>query len=216
MNNKIPKAFKKLLGSGRAWLCLDGFTSEFLDVLSEPLSDLKERLSNMKNAHFPTYYQDKNNIVNGEELFAIKNIEGKTLTERAANVEAQWKIFSGFQTYKQLELILQKKGLPVVVIEDLEEYWGEKAIGNGNLQVENETYDPVVVSDDENVFFVRALDFLTDEQVETLIDTVVKNRQAHLAIYYLPRYLLIEDIHEVKTVEEMEELTIEQFFNGVE
>lgn len=216
MTDKISTVFKKLLGNGRAWMCVDGFTSELLDVFSEPLSDLKERFSNMKNVHFPTYYQDENNIANGEELFAIKDVQNKTLTDRAANVEAQWRIFSGFQNYKQLEAILQKKGLPVIVIEDLEEYYGEVAIGNGNIQVENETYDPVVISDNENVFFVRALDFLTDEQVETLIDTVVKYRQAHLAIYYLPRYLLIEDIHEVKTIEEMEELTIEQFLSGIE
>jgi len=212
--DNILIAFKKLLGKGRAWLFPLGFTSEFLDVLASPLVELKNRLISLKYVHFPTYLTDENNISNGEELFGIKDSSSMTLDERAANVEAQWFMFSEIQNYKQIEQILQKKGLPVVVIEDLENYYGELAIGNGNIQVENQTYDPVVVTDNENVFFISANDFLTDEQVNTIIKTVVKNKQAHLVIYFLPRFLRKKEIHHVLKKNEMQTYKKKQYCNA--
>lgn len=41
-------------------------------------------------------------------------------------------------------------------------------------------------------------------------------KPAHLGIGYIFKYLLIEDIHEVKTLEQMESLTLEQFAFGKE
>ena len=119
MFNIIETAFKKLLGNGRAFLTPRGFTSDFLDLLISPLSELKAKLINLKLTHFPTRHLDENNVLNGEELFAIEETEGLTLPERAANVEGQWSIFGGSQSYKQLELILQKKGLPIRIIENI-------------------------------------------------------------------------------------------------
>lgn len=213
--SKITVTFKKLLGNGRAWRTPTGFTAELLEVMASPLEDIKNRLSSLKFVHFPTTLVDKNNIENGEELFRIQNSGNKTLQERAADVEAQWRIFSGFQNYKQLEKILQQKGLPVVVAEDLPEsyIYGEKAIGNGELHIGNEVYDPVIISDLDNVIFVSALDFLTPEQVKSLVDTVVKCRQAHLAAYYLPRFLRKKEIHHVLTKNEMQRIFKKQYCN---
>jgi len=210
---KISLAFKKLLGNGRAWTLGDGFTAELLEVLVSPLAELKERFEGLKYVHFPTHLPDKNNILNGEELFGLKDVERQNQEERAGTVEAQWSIFSGFQNFKQLENILQKKGLPVVVIEDLDTYYGEIAIGNGNLHVGEEIYDPVVITDNEHVFFVKAVEFLTDAQLESLIETVAKYRQAHLAVYYLPRFLRKKEIHHVLTKAQMQTYFKKQYCN---
>lgn len=205
-NKNVEIAFKKLLGNGRAWRTPVGFTSELLEVLVSPFSELKERFINLKYTHFPTFFQDLNNIINDEELFGLKDVEKKSLSERAGDVEAQWTIFSGYQNYKQLEQILQRKGLSVKVIEDIPENqrYGKKAIGNGNIDIEGVVYDPVVITDDKNVFFVKATDFLTAEQLDSLIETVVKYRQGHLAIYYLPRFLRKKEIHNILTKSQMQ------------
>lgn len=202
----VEISFKKLLGNGRAWKTPVGFTAELLEVLVSPLSELKERFVNLKYTHFPTFYEDINNIINDEELFGLKDTESKTTEERAGDIEAQWTIFSGYQNYKQLETILQRKGLPIRVIEDIEvsERYGKKAIGNGQIDIEGVIYDPVVITDDENVFFVKATDFLSPGQLNSLIETVVKYRQAHLAIYYLPRFLRKREIHHVLTKNQMQ------------
>lgn len=212
-NKNVEVSFKKLLGNGRAWKTPVGFTSELLEVLVSPLAELKERFINLKYTHFPTFFQDVNNIVNDEELFQLKGVENKTLEERAGDVEAQWNIFSGYQNYAQIERILQRKGLPVNVIEDVPEgeRYGKKAIGNGNINIEGVIYDPVVITDDENVFFVKATDFLTAAQLESLIETVVKYRQGHLAIYYLPRYLRKREIHHVLTKNQMQQYRKNQY-----
>lgn len=212
-NKNVEVSFKKLLGNGRAWKTPLGFTSELLEVLVSPLSELKERFINLKYTHFPTFFQDINNIVNDEELFGLKGVENKTLEERAGDVEAQWNIFSGYQNYSQIERILQQKGLPVNVIEDVpaSERYGKKAIGNGNINIKGVVYDPVVITDDENVFFVKASDFLTAAQVESLIETVVKYRQGHLAVYYLPRFLLKREIHHVLTKKQMQQYRKNQY-----
>ena len=76
---KVEISFKKLLGNGRAWRTPVGFTSELLDVFISPLSELKDRFINLKYTHFPTFFQDKNNIVNDEELFGIKDNQNKSL-----------------------------------------------------------------------------------------------------------------------------------------
>lgn len=215
MENKVTIAFKKLLGNGRAWRTPTGFTAELLEVMASPLVDMKERFSALKFVHFPTTVLDENNVINGEELFEIKDIEGKSLEERAGDVESQWSIFSGFQNYEQLEKILQRKGLAVRVIEELPEsqLFAPVIIGNGSLRIENEFYDPVIVSDSENLFFVSATDFLSDEQVESLIETVVKCKQGHLTAYYLPRFLRKREIHNVLTRNQMQTYKKKQYCN---
>lgn len=212
-NKNVEIAFKKLLGNGRAWRTPVGFTAELLEVLVSPLSELKERFINLKYTHFPTFFQDINNIINDEELFGLKGVENKTLEERAGDVEAQWTIFSGYQNYAQIEKILQRKGLPINVIEYVPETarYGKRAIGNGNINIEGVIYDPVVVTNDENVFFVKATDFLTPAQLDSLIETVVKYRQGHLAIYYLPRFLRKKEIHHVLTKNQMEQYRKNQY-----
>ena len=212
--DSISLTFKKLLGKGRAWLHPSGFTSELLDVFASPLVELKDRFINLKYIHFPTFLTDENNIANDEELFGIKDIANKTLSERAANIESQWTALSGVQNYKQIEQILQKKNLPVVVIENVPQATDilyPQAIGNGFLNIGGLIQDPVVIVDERGVFFVKAEEFLTDEQLKTIIDTVVKYKQGHFAVYYLPRFLRKKEIHGVMTKNQMQTYKKKQY-----
>lgn len=205
--NVVQTTFKKLLGKGRAFLFPKGFTSDFYDVLMESFEELKNRVITLKFVHFPTKYVNKNDIVNGEELFGLKDVEG-TDEERAANVEGQWSIFAGTQNYKQIERILQKKGLPVRVIENIPLgawfLYGSRVIGNGRINTPDGKVDPIVINKGENTFIVQSEDFMSDEQINILIETVVKNKPAQNGVYYLPRFLRKKEIHGKMTKSEMQ------------
>lgn len=212
----ISIAFKKLLGKGRAWLCHSEFTSELLDIFISPLVDIKNRLINLKYVHFPSTYTDENNVANGEELFAIKNYSDKTLEERAANVEANWRKISGYTTFQQIEGILHKKGLPVKVVENIPlnaDYFRPQIIANGFLNIAGDVSDPIEITDDKNVFFIIAGDFLTEEQENTLIESVVKVKQAHLVIYFMKMFLRKKEIHHVLTKNQMQAIKKKRYCN---
>ena len=208
MKNKLKICLRKLLGSGRAWACQKGFTADLLEVIAEPLDEVKNRIENIKKTHFPTQTLDVYDIENAEEMFGLIPDALDTLIDRANRIESQWTLFSGFKNYDQLQTILSNKGLPVKVIESVpntgDERMGKQAIANAPLNIAGTVYEPVVITTDDGVFFVKALDFLSNEQLSLLINTVAKYKQAHLAAYYLPHYFLKGDIDDEMTKEEME------------
>lgn len=207
MYNSVTSTFKKLLGKGRAWLTPKGFTSEVLDLLISPFEELKARFISLKYVHFPSTLIDENNIKNGEELFTIKDTASKSLEERAANIEGQWNILAGSQNFKQIEQILQKKGFPVRVIENIPDSYnkyGARNIGNGFLKLNNGEYDPIVITNGKNSFIIQSYEFLSDESLLTMIETVVKCKPAQLGIYYIPRFLRKKEIHHVMTKSQMQ------------
>lgn len=52
------------------------------------------------------------------------------------------------------------------------------------------------------------------EALDNLLKTIGEVKPAHLAYYLVFKYLLIKDIHEVKTIEQMEQITLNQFAFG--
>lgn len=52
------------------------------------------------------------------------------------------------------------------------------------------------------------------EDLQALINAVNVVKPSHIAYYCLYKYLLIENIHEVLTIEEMEEITLDMFASG--
>ena len=54
------------------------------------------------------------------------------------------------------------------------------------------------------------------DALDLLKNSINETKPAHLDVLYIFRYLLIEDIHEVKTIEQMEQITLEQFAFGNE
>lgn len=204
--NVIKVTLKKLLGRGRAWLTPRGFTSELFDLIASPFADLKTRFISFKFIHFPTYLVDENNIKNGEELFGIKDTAGKTLEERAANIEGQWTALAGSQTYKQIEQILQQKGFPVRVIENIPQNYntyGARAIGNGILHYKNNIKDPVVLTNGKHSFIVQSSDFFDEQTFKNIINTLVKIKPAQNVGLFIPRFLRKKEIHHVLTKSQM-------------
>lgn len=205
--NYIELAFKKLLGKGRAWRALTTKTADFLNVLVSPLSDVFIYFKNLKYTHFPTIYVNENNIVNSEELFEITETDDKTVEERAANVEGQWAALAGSQTFEQLENILNKKGISIKVIENIPQtydLYGARYIGNGFLQLQTEKTDPVVITNYKHTFIIQAEDFLTEEAIQTLIETIAKAKPMHNVAAYIPRFLRKKEIHGVLTKAQMQ------------
>lgn len=209
MKNIIEIAFKKLLGKGRAFRTPTGFMSDFLDLIVSPFSELKKRFTGLKFTHFPTVNVDENDIINGEELFEIKEIEGKTLEERAANVESQWSSFAGCQTFKQIENILQKKGFPVKIIENIPKghnLYGARIIGNGFIITQNGKADPIKISNGKHTFIIQSDSFYSESDFLKIVEAVVKNKPGHNSAYYIPRYLRKKEIHQVMTKDKVQAL----------
>lgn len=209
MNKILETAFKKLLGKGRAFRTPVGFMSDFLDLLVSPLVDVKERLLNIKFTHFPTVNVDENDIVNGEELFGIKDTTGKSLEERAANVESQWSSFAGCQTFKQIENILQKKGYNVRVIENIPpgyNTYGGRLIGNGFIQTNNGKSDPITIKNGKYSFIVQSDNYFDENEFQKIVEDIAKNKPAHNGAYFIPKYLRKKEIHHVLTKSQMQQI----------
>lgn len=214
MKLNIELAFKKLLGKGRAWRAITTKTSEIIDVFVSPLSDVFKYFKNLKYTHFPTTYLNESNIENGEELFEITEIEGKTLEERAANVESQWTALSGSQTWQQLENILKRQGIEIKVIENIPKnynMYGARYIGNGFLQIKTEKTDPVAITNYKHTFIIQAVNFLSEESINTLINTIVKAKPMHNVAMYIPRFLRKKEIHGVMTKNRMQQYQKRQY-----
>ncbi len=209
MKNDVLKiAFKKLLGNGRAFKTPKRFMSDFLDLLVSPFEELKERFINLKYTHFPTKNVDKNDIVNGEELFGIIDSEKRTLEQRAAEVEGHWSSFGGCHTFQQIEKFLKNRGFDVRVLENIPnekfDMYGAREVGNGFLLYENGHKDPIAIKDGKHSFIVKFENFFTSEQIQELIETLVKNKPAHNGVFVVPRYLRKKEIHHVLTKSQMQ------------
>lgn len=214
MKNIIEIALKKLLGKGRAFRTPKGLMSDFLDLIVSPFSELKTRFIGLKFTHFPTVEVDENDIINGEELFNIQDIQGKTLEERAANVESQWSIFAGSQTFKQIENILRKKGYDVRVIENIPpnyNLYGARTVGNGFIQTESGKKDPIVITNKKHTFIVQSNEFYEENDFLSLIETLVKNKPGHNGSYIIPRFLRKKEIHNKLTKSQMQTYKKKQY-----
>lgn len=214
MINKISLAFKKMLGTGRAWMCVDKFTSEFIDVLTSPISEVAQRILELKFVHFPTTTLNENDIKNDEDLFGIA--ASGSLNERAATVETQWRLFAGGQNYKQVEQLLQKRGLPVNVVENINNNFDLRQIdyiGNGELSQKDIKADPVKINDGKSMFFLCPDRFLEDEEIDILIATLLSCKPAQTAAYYYPPYLRKKEIHEILTKAQMEQIKKSHYCN---
>ena len=131
MKKAVEIGFKKLLGKGRAFRTPTGIMSDFLDLLASPFVELRTRIINFKFTHFPTRNTNENDIINGEELFGITEIEGQTLEERAMNVETQWGLLNGSLNWKPLEDALKKLSIDVSIVENVP----PRAINTGSLSL---------------------------------------------------------------------------------
>lgn len=190
--NKISLAFKKLLGNGRAWMCIDQFTSEFIDVMTDAVAEVVKKISNLKLVHFPTKTLNENDIQNGEELFKL--LASGTLEERAANVENQWRAFAGSHTFQQIENILKGMGFDVTVTENVPNDIpsGAGVYGNSILNNDNTRNDPAQLNNGKHTFIVETNN-LDDTVIINLVDAIVKIKPAHNVFMLLYKFLAKEN-----------------------
>ena len=121
-----------------------------------------------------------------EKLLTITDIN-QNLEDRQAKIRAKWIS----NVHNDIELI-QK------VCESWKRGEAEADFINGKIKLE----------------FIGS--YGVPDAIDSLIKSINEVKPAHLALMIFYKYLLIEDIHEVKTLEEMENLTIDMFSFGLE
>ena len=122
------------------------------------------------------------NLAVEERVAGITPAAGATLEQRRTALKARWRS-SGKATLEQIQMVADS--------------WR-----NGMVEV-GFSAGKIVVQ------FVGAFGIPEDlDSLEAALQLVIP---AHLAMEFLFRYLLIRDIHEVKMLSEMEQLTLNQF-----
>ncbi len=129
---------------------------------------------------------DEDGCIFWEKFLNIKEI-GSTLKNRQAEIRAKW-LSNGHNS--------------IYLIKNVCNSWQ-----NGEVDV-----DFV----DGKIKLTFNGDYGIPEDLDSLIEAINELKPAFIPFWYVFKYLLIEDIHEVKTIEEMEEITIEQFAFGNE
>lgn len=122
-----------------------------------------------------------------EKLMKITPQANATIEERRSAIRARWRA-NGKNSVK--------------LIQDVCDSWK-----NGEVEAH-------FVSGKLQIKFVG--EYGIPENLQYLLDEVENIKPAHWGYLILFKYLLIEDIHEVKTIDEMQTLTIEAFASGKE
>lgn len=122
-----------------------------------------------------------------EKLMNLTSFVGATLDDRRSAIWARWRS-NGKNTVK--------------LIQDICNAWK-----NGEVEVD-------FVNGKIQIQFVRS--FGIPSNLDSLKESVEEIKPAHLDFLILFKYLLIENTHEVKTIEEMQQITIDSFSSGHE
>ena len=121
-----------------------------------------------------------------EKFLKITQI-GQTIEDRRAKIQAKW---------------LSKYHNDIVLIQRVCDAWK-----NGEVEVD-------FVNGKIQIQFIGSFGIPSD--LDSLKDSIEEIKPAHLDFLILFKYLLIENIHEVKTIEEMQQITIDSFSSGHE
>lgn len=162
----------------------------FVKVLLSPIGNYLDRLYRIIIILRYNFFFDSLNedgCTYFEKLLAITPRTGDSLENRQARIQAKW---------------LSNNHNDIRLIQSVCDSWknGEIAADfvDGKIQIQ----------------FIG--EFGVPEDLNSLIDAINEIKPAHLPFMFLFRYLLIENIHEVKTIEDMENITLDMFTNGVE
>lgn len=130
---------------------------------------------------------DEDGVLWWENMLAIIPASYQTIGDRRSKIQAKW---------------LSKYHNDVELLQRVCNSWK-----NGEVEVD-------FVNGKFEIQFVGSFGIPTD--LNALSESVEEVKPAHLPYIYIFKYLLIENIHEVKTIEEMEALPIEAFASGKE
>lgn len=163
---------------------------KFVSVLLTPVGNRLYLFLNRINEIYCTFYFDsltEEGCEYFEELLKITLEESDTLENRRSRIQAKW---------------LSNNHNSINLIQSVANSWknGETIVNfkNGKILIE----------------FINS--YGIPENLNSLINEIDKIKPAHLNYIFSFKYLLIENIHNVKTIENMSEITIDKFSFGKE
>ena len=164
----------------------DPFTIDFTQAVAKVFQRLIDFTESIKNNMFFDSL-DEDGAKWWENFLAITPTNAQTLEDRQSKIQAKW---------------LSKYHNDMELIQRVCDAWKngevEADFVNGKIQIQ----------------FVGSFGIPSD--LDSLKESVEEIKPAHLDFLILFKYLLIENIHEVKTIEEMQQITIDSFSSGHE
>lgn len=162
----------------------------FVQMIVNAISLFLENINQKLVEFYSNFYFDKltmDGVIYFENELAITPMANQTIEDRRATIQAKW---------------LANNHNSIYLIQAVCDAWKKGEIKadfkNGKIQIE----------------FVGG--YGIPENLDTLKANINEVKPAHLPFVLIFKYLLIENIHEVKTIEEMEEITIDMFESGEE
>jgi len=164
----------------------DVLYQDFFNAVNSALADLENAINELKDDFFFNT-MTLDAVVFMEKLLKITPFQSQTLENRQDAIRAKWRS-SGHNS--------------IILIRNVCESWKRGEIEadfiNGKIQIK----------------FVG--EYGIPDDMTALINAINEIKPAHLAYFIIYKYLLIKDIHEVKTINQMQTLTIRQFARGEE
>ena len=174
----------KLLKVVSKFLKKDIMYQDFFKAVDFALNEMEKAITTTKN----NFFFDKMNddaVLFMEKLLKITPTSTQTLENRRDMIRARWRS----NGHNCIELI-----------QNVCNAWK-----NGEVEAD-------FVGGKIQLKFVG--EYGVPEDLDALKDAVSEIKPSHIVYYCLFKYLLIENIHEVKTIEEMEEITLDMFASG--
>ena len=164
----------------------DDFINDFTEALRIVFQRLIDFCDAVKDNHFFNKL-DENGLIWWEVRLKIVPSATQTLDDRRATVQAKY-LSNGHNEIKLIQKICDSWKNGEI----------EADFVNGKIQIQ----------------FVGSFGIPND--LDTLKSNIEEIKPAHLSYLILFKYLLIENIHEVKTIEDMEKYTLDCFSIGKE
>lgn len=174
----------------KGYLHKDDRHSKFIQDILKALADWLELFNEKLVEFYSNFYFDKltlDGVIYFEKELDITPQPTQTIEERRASIQAKW---------------LANNHNSIHLIQAVCDAWK-----NGEIKAD-------FIGGKIQLKFIDQ--FGTPDNLDTLKSNIDEVKTAHIPFVMVFRYLLIENIHEVKTIEEMEEITIDMFESGEE
>lgn len=164
----------------------DKYTNDLLEPIKTQLKTLEDFIDAVSNNFFFNKL-DENGCRWYEKLLEITVGQNQTIADRQSSIQAKW---------------LSNTHNDILLLQRVCNSWK-----NGEVLVD-------FVNGKIKIQFVG--EFGVPDDLDGLLEAVGAVKPAHLAYFLVFKYLLIKDIHEVKTIVQMEQITLDQFAFGIE
>lgn len=161
--------------------------SVFIKILVSPVASVLQTLNEKIHAlycNFFFYSLTEDGCKYFESLLGLTVESGDTLENRRAKIQARW---------------LSNNHNSITLIRAICGSWNDgEAVAD-------------FVGGKIRITFTKTIG--TPTYLDSMIKSINLVKPAHIPILLVFRYLIIEEIHEVKTIEEMENLTLDMFYS---